>query len=214
MYQCKYCNKVCKNNNSLVQHEIRCKLNPDKIKIRNLSGKDNPNYGNLGKNQYTYANENNLPKPEISEETHLKLSIAKRKFRHTKESIAKLKKNAGGLRRGAGRGKRGWYHNIWCDSSWELAFVIYCKDYNIQIERNSQSFIYVYKGTRYKYYPDFIVNGDFIEIKGYRTKKWEAKESQFPNKLTVYDYKKMKPILEYVRINYGNDFINLYQNRT
>ena len=28
---CNYCGKVCKNNNSLRQHEIRCKMNPSKI---------------------------------------------------------------------------------------------------------------------------------------------------------------------------------------
>lgn len=30
-YICKYCGKVCKNKNSLIQHEIRCKENPDRI---------------------------------------------------------------------------------------------------------------------------------------------------------------------------------------
>ena len=30
-YICKYCGKVCKNKNSLVQHEIRCKENPNRI---------------------------------------------------------------------------------------------------------------------------------------------------------------------------------------
>lgn len=30
-YICKYCGKVCKNKNSLVQHEIRCNKNPNKI---------------------------------------------------------------------------------------------------------------------------------------------------------------------------------------
>ena len=29
-YICKYCGKVCKNKNSLVQHEIRCKENPNR----------------------------------------------------------------------------------------------------------------------------------------------------------------------------------------
>ena len=35
---CKYCRKLCKNKNSLLQHEIRCKQNPDAIKC----------YGNKG----------------------------------------------------------------------------------------------------------------------------------------------------------------------
>ena len=30
-FVCKFCNKVCKNNNSLAQHQIRCPKNPNKI---------------------------------------------------------------------------------------------------------------------------------------------------------------------------------------
>lgn len=33
-YICKYCGKQCKNKNSLAQHEIRCKENPDRIIYR------------------------------------------------------------------------------------------------------------------------------------------------------------------------------------
>lgn len=31
-YVCRFCGKICKNKNSLVQHEIRCKLNSNRIK--------------------------------------------------------------------------------------------------------------------------------------------------------------------------------------
>lgn len=30
-YICKYCGKICKNNNSLAQHEIRCPKNNNRI---------------------------------------------------------------------------------------------------------------------------------------------------------------------------------------
>ena len=30
---CSYCNRLCKNRNSLLQHQIRCKYNPNKINI-------------------------------------------------------------------------------------------------------------------------------------------------------------------------------------
>ena len=43
---CKYCGKECKNKNSLVQHEIRCKLNPNKI--------DSGNKGNYPKHTKLY----------------------------------------------------------------------------------------------------------------------------------------------------------------
>lgn len=47
---CKYCNKECKNKNSLAQHEIRCKENPNHITINN-SGKNNPMYGKTAWNK-------------------------------------------------------------------------------------------------------------------------------------------------------------------
>lgn len=32
IFKCKYCGKECKNKNSLTQHELRCKKNPNKLK--------------------------------------------------------------------------------------------------------------------------------------------------------------------------------------
>jgi len=37
----------------------------------------------------------------------------------------------GGKRIGSGRGKSGWYKGYWCDSSWELAYVIYNIDHDV-----------------------------------------------------------------------------------
>ena len=67
---CKYCGKQCKNKNSLVQHEIRCKENQNRISIQsgfikyNKYRKEN---GIKGENQYTKAKRLNLDKPKISE---------------------------------------------------------------------------------------------------------------------------------------------------
>lgn len=45
-------------------------------------------------------------------------------------------KSMGGYRKGSGVGKSGWYNGIYCDSSWELAYVIYHIDNNLPIIRN------------------------------------------------------------------------------
>ena len=34
-----------------------------------------------------------------------------------------------------GNGKKGYYKGIYCDSTWELAFLVYCFDNNIPIIR-------------------------------------------------------------------------------
>ena len=49
MYKCKYCNRECKNFNSLKQHEIRCKENPNRIKCGG-------NYGNMPKHIKSWYN--------------------------------------------------------------------------------------------------------------------------------------------------------------
>ena len=66
----------------------------------------------------------------------------------------------------ATKSKYGWYKNIYCDSSWELAFLIYCLDNNKNIIREERSFEYIINKKKHKYYPDFLVDGIYYEIKG------------------------------------------------
>ena len=136
-----------------------------------------------------------------------KESERKRKISET----AKRNKIAGGLRKGSGRGKKGWYKGFWCDSSWELAFVIYNLEHNITFERNREGFEYIFEGEKHKYYPDFIIENEYYEIKGYRTKQLEVKISQFEHILNVIDNLHIKPYLDYVISKYGEDFIRLYE---
>lgn len=132
----------------------------------------------------------------------------------TKEKISNTMKNnpdAGGLRHGSGRGKKGWYKGYWCDSSWELAFVIYHLDHNIPFERNKKGFEYIFEDKVRKYYPDFIYDdGTYVEIKGYKTKQWEEKEKQFKEKLLLFTKKDLENILYYCELKYGN-ILNLYE---
>lgn len=68
---CKYCGKECKNKNSLAQHEIRCKNNPNRKK----SGFEIYNdRGHKGYNQYTKAKKLGIEPPKLSKETREKIS--------------------------------------------------------------------------------------------------------------------------------------------
>jgi hypothetical protein len=123
----------------------------------------------------------------------------------------KFKKKApGGYREGAGIGISGWYRGFYCDSSWELAYVIYCLDNNISIVRNTKPRTYLWKGIVKKYFPDFIVNGVLTEIKGYKTDQWAAKLKYNPDIQTLYK-EDLKKVFEFVVAKYGKDFISLYE---
>lgn len=120
---------------------------------------------------------------------------------------------AGGLRKGSGRGKKGWYKGYWCDSSWELAFVIYNLDHNIKFERNKEGFEYEYKNKKLKFYPDFILeDGSYVEIKGYKSDNSNAKLKAFPFKINFLYKNEMKKYLDYAKNKFGNKFIQAYEN--
>lgn len=122
-----------------------------------------------------------------------------------------MKKNpkAGGRRIGSGRGKKGWYKGIFCDSSWELAVLIYCLDHGISIERCTEKRPYEYDGKIHYYHPDFIIDGKIYEVKGAKTKQWEAKISQNPD-VIVIDDSNIAPYLDYCTDTYGN-YLDLYE---
>mgnify|MGYP000844595330 CR=1 FL=1 len=132
-----------------------------------------------------------------------------------KDKISKgVKKiGGGGYRKNSGRGKHGWYKGFWCDSSWELAWVIYNLDHGIKFERNTKGFEYIFEEKIYKYYPDFKILKDnlYIEIKGWIDEKNKAKISQFKGFLKVLFRNDMKYIFEYVENKYGKQFIKMYE---
>ena len=86
---CKYCGKECKNQNSLHQHEIRCKNNPNRIISTFMT-----DYNKIRKptNQYIKAKEEGR-KIVISNELKEKLSWkGKHHSNETKEKISKIRR--------------------------------------------------------------------------------------------------------------------------
>lgn len=124
-------------------------------------------------------------------------------------------KISGGLKEGSSRGKSGWYKGYWCDSSYELAFVIYNIDHAIGFERNREGFYYNYEEKRRLFFPDFIMsNGVYIEIKNFHSLETDTKISQFPLRIEIlYKEDLKKEILPYVISKYGKNFIKLYENQ-
>jgi len=126
-----------------------------------------------------------------------------------------LKGKTGGYNEGTTtQYKQGRYKGIWCNSSWELAFILYCEDNNINFERNIKRFPYVFNNEKHNYIPDFLINDRlYIEIKGrvYNVEKDRAKYEYFPKHLKIYHRKEfMNTILKEIQNNYGKDFIKLY----
>lgn len=121
------------------------------------------------------------------------------------------KYNLGGFKEGSIKNyKSGWYHGIHCDSSWELAFIIYNEEHQNKIERCKEIRYYILNDKKYEFHPDFILNDkDIIEIKGIKSRNSDAKQLYNPDVKFLYR-NDMKLYLDYVINKYGSNFINLY----
>ena len=119
---------------------------------------------------------------------------------------------SGGYRKGAGRGKHGWYDKVYFDSTWELAFYIYCKDHDINIVRCNEKFQYEdITGVKRMYHPDFRVNGKLTEIKGYYNQH-VAQKLKFVNEPIDVLYKEnLKWVFSYVENKTNLKIKHLYK---
>lgn len=69
---------------------------------------------------------------------------------------------------------------------------------------------YIWNNKRKNYLPDFVIDGQLVEVKGYKSQEWMAKINANPDVKVLYE-SEMKPILDYVVDKYGKDFIILYE---
>lgn len=209
--QCQFCSKKISNKGSLVAHIQVCTYNPHKIKYKHspFAGTKKGCVGwSKGLTKETDSRINKRTLSKIGKKWGASLNG------HTEETKQKLsviakERGFGGYVKGLGCGKKGWYKGIFCDSSWELAYVIYCLDFNLNIVRNTEKRKYIWKGLHKNYIPDFIVNGVLIEIKGWSTPVWEAKLQCNPDIKVLYK-KDLEYVFKYVINKYGRDFITLY----
>ena len=132
--------------------------------------------------------------------------------RRVKLSAEARRRGLGRYHQESGRGRKGRYKGHWCDSSDELAFVIYALDQGMAFTRNWQAFPYVFEGRVRTWIPDFrLSDGTNLEIKGYVSPQAEAKFAAFPRGLIVVHKENLSFVFDYVIQKYGRDFTRLYE---
>ena len=120
------------------------------------------------------------------------------------------------------------YNNIHFDSSWELAYYIYLNDYNIYFEYHPTiTFKYLDNlGKERLYYPDFLVNGEYQEIKGEQFFNesnepfsiygndfwWEKYNCLKEHSVKILRYNDLIPVFEYINSKYGKDYIKKFKS--
>ena len=230
IYSCVFCGKTTTNKGGNVRHEQCCLLNPNRIKpIRSPkagrqkgckswnkgktfdflieTGKWTKEHAEMIRNKKSYSAKNSHPSGKAKTDELETL-------RRQKISLY-AKKHFGGYRKGSGRGKKGWIRGFFCDSSYELVFVLFNTDHQIQFERCKLCFDYEFDGKKHQYHPDFIMeDGTLIELKGYHTKQVDAKLLAVNRPIRILYEKDLKIMFDWVKNHYRYDKIeDLYDKK-
>jgi len=191
--KCQYCLRIAKSKTSNIQHEIRCKENPNGVKVK-------PSYGMLGKkgaNQYTYgAKMTNEVREKISQASKKQVWSEDRKINHRASMKRAVENNPESYTSSnRGRTKQIEYDGIKFQGQWELDFYKWAKDQGLNPQRPNNGFAYQWNGER-TYFPDFYIQkfNAYVEVKGYETDRDRAKWSQFPEKLVIIKEEQIKEI--------------------
>lgn len=214
---CEFCLKECKNKNSLKQHEVRCKSNPNKIKIVSNWIHYNKEIKNgirerKNANQFTKAKNLGLPKIIVSKETRTKISNANKNKIWTNEqklnlSLAMIEATikypeSYSANNVCGRTKLievedSFGNIVKVNGGWEKLVADYLNVNNIKWTNKIEEKIYYYwNGLNRIYYPDFYLPdyNKYIEVKGYQRERDLIKWEVIKNRLIIIKQKEINEI--------------------
>lgn len=215
MFICQYCDREGKSKNSNIQHEVRCKKNPDGLHVK-------PSYGMLGKkgaNQYTKARELGIEPPKYTptEETRKKISEAnikrfsdpEERRKHSEAMKRAVKENPDSYSKNnvCGRVKIIEYKDgINLKGSWEVKVAEWLDAQGIRWESEVNPKPYYWNGDWRLYFPDFyLIDYEcYIEVKGYRTERDIAKWNHFDCDLLIFENETINKI-DQIDIQYALD---------
>lgn len=188
---CKFCEKECKNDNSLRNHQRLCKLNPER---QTTPFQDKDKQKEIAKIRRS-KNQWSDPNYKMSDDTREKLSKGTKKRNANESEETKAKRKAtiaekvekGEWHVSLAKDHHHVYKGIDLHGKWELNYAKWLDENQIKWMRCKDSFFYEYNGKTRRYTPDFylIDSDEYIEIKGYKTEKDTAKWSQFPEYRTL-----------------------------
>ena len=91
-------------------------------------------------------------------------------------------------------------------------------DLGVDVKRATEKFSYIYEGKELQYHPDFIVDGKYVEIKGYEDAKWKSKVKYFPYDLMVLKQEDLQKEIQYAmdkyKCNSWNQFLKYLKNES
>lgn len=218
--KCKYCERLCKNGNSLRNHERLCKLNPNKQGFVSNFIAYNQKIcdGSIIKeytNQFTKSQKLGIPifmsnetkEKIIKSNTGRKLSVEQKEKISISMKLAVLKyPDSYTANNVCGRVKNIEYNGFILKGNWEFDVAKWLDLYKIRWTNKVSPFRYEWNNSTHLYYPDFyLIDYDYyIEVKGYERERDRCKWSVVKN---LYIIRK-KEIAKIRNNSFNLDFIH------
>lgn len=208
---CAFCGKECKSKVSVIQHEIRCESNPNKIEVI-------PSYGMLGKkgkgsNQYIKGTAKPLTdeqRKKMSERSKGRKWSEEKRKRHSERMKEAVRNNpeSYSVNNIIGRVKQIDYNGVLLKGNWEVKTAKWLDDKNIEWQYEPQAHPYVFEGRDRLYFPDFYLpeHNVYLEVKGFETEQDRAKWNQLKADLVVIDRRAIDKLDNYSIIELIEDF--------
>lgn len=196
------CGANFENSQSLNAHYRHCLIhrNGKPVVPPGTKGKPSPHKG-LKLEDYSLD-------PATTRERLAIASTGRPVSKETREKLSKAAIENIGNGIGYSYGHKGRYDGFWFDSAWELAYYWYHKSSGVQIIKNRTeklSYVDDAGNTRYTI-PDFIVNGRYVEIKGFPSYNLKCKIDQLSDKIQFLFGKDLKVERSAIVAKYGKKF--------
>jgi hypothetical protein len=187
---CIFCNRECKNSNSLRNHQRLCKLNPNRQILKSNFIEYNKRVKNgeiKPSNQFIKAKQLGLDIPIISKETREKISKSvkgrvysdehKKKISNIMKATVLANPDSYSSNNVSGRTPIIEYNGFKLKGSWELLVAQYLDNLSIKWTNKVEGIPYEWNNSIHLYFPDFyLIDYDlFIEVKGYERERDRCK---------------------------------------
>jgi len=199
--------------------------NDEKRRATNLKKHGKENFTNVEKRKETWKNKSSEEKQNWKNK--LKENAANKKEEDWEKILEKRRKT---LIERYGNDNLNFaqfyrFDEITFDSSWELAVWIWAKDNGKIIKREPCYFEYSALGKNFRYYPDFEIEGEYVEVKGDQffdekgnlINPWKSTDPEIlknkqlcmeKNKVKVWKQKEIDEILKtFIWPKYGKNFL-------
>jgi hypothetical protein len=180
MLICNHCNKECKNDNSLRNHERTCPYNPNRKYKNGMTGKTAWNKG------LTANSDDRVKKQALLQKGKQKgFKKGSTHSKETKEKISDIMSTK--MKNRYTSSKRYYYKGYLLESSWELELAIDLDKNNIKWVRPDSLVYYDDTHQKRRYYPDFYLTdydvyldpkNNYVRQRDKQKIKWVTEQNQ------------------------------------